>query len=426
MNMSTRYLPQPQFGTRALTVAAGDTATNVSWLERLFVIVALFVFTGPAMPFISANTSADATTDTAAGASVLGALAVAVYVMVLPVVLFNLRAMIDTALRAKWLIVLAMLPTVSVIWSGFPAATLKDSIMLLLTTMFGVYVATRFSLGEILRMVAWACGMVVVLSIFTALFLPSIGTMPGFYGGAWRGIYAHKNILARNLDIATIAFILLALSYPRRWMLLSGLLVLTVGTIFMSGSATAIIILLALVLLVPLGRVVQRSRTIAGPFMIGLVLLISAPLISTFADLTTYLGVIGKDETLTGRTQLWSFLIDMAREKPILGYGYSGFWHAGNGPSGQVWLAFEWLPTHAHNGLLDLWLELGIVGVIVLGTVLAIAFRDAVIVARTEHLWIGLWPLLFYSFVLMLNVPQSMLLERNSIFWLLLVATVSS
>ena len=37
-------------------------------------------------------------------------------------------------------------------------------------------------------------------------------------------------------------------------------------------------------------------------------------------------GSIGKDSSLTGRTEIWGLIIDIALRKALLGYGYDSFW----------------------------------------------------------------------------------------------------
>lgn len=62
---------------------------------------------------------------------------------------------------------------------------------------------------------------------------------------------------------------------------------------------------------------------------------------------------LGREETLTGRTDIWAFLTPLAMHKPLLGYGYGGFWTEA---------IREKTSSHAHNGYLDIVLNTGFVG----------------------------------------------------------------
>lgn len=84
-------------------------------------------------------------------------------------------------------------------------------------------------------------------------------------------------------------------------------------------------------------------------------------------------GAIGKDPTLTDRTKIWAFLLEM-HTNPIIGTGYESFWL---GPR----LEWFWLRSglghinEAHNGYLEVYLNLGIVGVFLLGGFLIASYR---------------------------------------------------
>ena len=60
-------------------------------------------------------------------------------------------------------------------------------------------------------------------------------------------------------------------------------------------------------------------------------------------------GLIGKDPTLTGRTDIWVLLIESIKERWTLGYGYGAYWQEELGPSFAVRNALEWGVPTAHN-----------------------------------------------------------------------------
>jgi O-antigen ligase len=132
--------------------------------------------------------------------------------------------------------------------------------------------------------------------------------------------------------------------------------------------------------------------------------------------------VLHKDVTLTGRLYIWILGTVMALRQPWLGYGYSAFWLGPKGPSARIWVALKWAAPGAHNGLLELWLDLGLLGIIIFligfvvyaGRVLR-AFRKTSAPERE-------WPLIFFAFLVLMNLTESALLGGNSIFWTLYVA----
>ena len=84
-------------------------------------------------------------------------------------------------------------------------------------------------------------------------------------------------------------------------------------------------------------------------------------------------GAVGKDPTLTDRTQIWGFLLNM-HTNPLLGTGYETFWL---GPRLQwFWqMSGEGHINEAHNGYLEVYLNLGIIGLLLLVGFLMASYR---------------------------------------------------
>jgi len=132
---------------------------------------------------------------------------------------------------------------------------------------------------------------------------------------------------------------------------------------------------------------------------------------------------INKDPSLTGRTDIWILLIEIALRRPWLGYGYDAFWLEFDGPSAEVWYAASWHPPHAHNGFIDLWLTLGLVGLLLF----ILSFLDTF---SKGFIWIryfsktpdGFWPLIFMVFFILSNLTESALMKQNEFFTVIYVA----
>ncbi|WP_133152092.1 O-antigen ligase family protein, partial [Vibrio lentus] len=76
---------------------------------------------------------------------------------------------------------------------------------------------------------------------------------------------------------------------------------------------------------------------------------------------------MGKDPTLTGRTFLWDIGYYLFLEKPILGYGYEGFFRIGNDGAEDIWEIFHITSRSGfnfHNMYIDTMVEFGSIGLI--------------------------------------------------------------
>ena len=63
-----------------------------------------------------------------------------------------------------------------------------------------------------------------------------------------------------------------------------------------------------------------------------------------------------------GRTDIWVLVMRSIAKRPLLGYGYYAFWQGLKGESGNIIVAAHWVFGYAHNGVLEIWLQLGLVG----------------------------------------------------------------
>jgi exopolysaccharide production protein ExoQ len=86
-------------------------------------------------------------------------------------------------------------------------------------------------------------------------------------------------------------------------------------------------------------------------------------------------SAMGKDPTLTGRTDVWRAVIPMT-PSPWFGAGFESFWLGSR--LTKLWNMFVWHPNEAHNGYLEVYLNLGWMGVILLAVVMVAGYRKVV------------------------------------------------
>lgn len=320
--------------------------------------------------------------------------------------------------KFSWLLV--GLAVFSVVWSTVPDLTLRRSVALVGTNLFGIYLATRYRLDEQLQLLAWTLGIGAVLSLVVTVAVPSYGIE---LSGAWRGIYAQKNIMARLMVLSAMVFLLLALkSHRYRWGAWA-MFCLSAALMLLSASKGALVNLITLLVLLILYRALRLHFTQAIPVLIVAILTLGgiADLISSNSEIL--LKSLGKDPTLTGRTDLWDAVSEMIWKRPILGYGYGGFWTSGeDGPAAYVWNIVNWKPAHAHNGFLNLCLDLGLLGLAVFIFGYLLNTMRAVSCVRSTKTPEGFWPLIYMSFIFLYNQAESSLLGQNDFFWILYTA----
>lgn len=324
---------------------------------------------------------------------------------------------LDGVRGAGWVLGLSCLAVVSCAWSLDPMFTLRRGIIIVATTVFSVYIASCFDWEEQLNMLVWMTAVAVVGSYVFIVALPAYGLSHDAHSGDWKGLFPHKNLLGRQMAFAVV---LLSFVRTARLPTLGRVLLILAAAVLlvMSGSASAIGSALVCFLLWPILSVfrVRSKRTL--PLWLALLPTLALAAVIMIINYSFFIGLLGRDQTLTGRTTLWAAVIAAIKQRPWLGYGYASFWTLANPDLVRVTAQAGWKAVHAHNGYLDLGLDLGLVGLLVFLAGFAVATRRAVRIFQQGSVEASTWPLLFLVFFVLYNVSESNLMRAHSFLWL--------
>jgi O-antigen ligase len=331
--------------------------------------------------------------------------------------------------KSIWLIwLLLSIVCLSSLWSAFSSETFRYSIYAIGTTGFGLYLATRYTIKEQIVIFSWTFSLIVVLSILFAVALPQYGTMGGVHEGAWRGIYTHKNLVGLAMVPAAVIFYLRALSSQSTSWIFWLLLASTVALVVLSrstGSLVNLVVMLGLCLAYRLLR--WRYELMISVILAGVIAGIAVLLwLFDYGGLDLIFTALGKDPTLTGRTDIWRYSWDMIQLRPWQGYGLNAFWHGLQGPSAYVELALTVPVAYAHNGYLDMWLSIGLLGLSAFFIGLFSAAAKAIAWLRQTNTVEGFWPLLLLTFILLSNVAEGSITTMSNHLWAMYTATFFS
>lgn len=131
-------------------------------------------------------------------------------------------------------------------------------------------------------------------------------------------------------------------------------------------------------------------------------------------------GAVGKDPTLTDRTKIWAFVLSM-HTNPLIGTGYQTFWL---GPR----LHWFWTMAHlgalneAHNGYLEVYLELGLIGDALLIGFLISSYRHACQKLASNRA-LAVFGMAAWMMIVFYNMSEAAF-EAGLLYMLLLLATV--
>jgi len=126
----------------------------------------------------------------------------------------------------------------------------------------------------------------------------------------------------------------------------------------------------------------------------------------------------------TGRTAIWAQVAHFILLRPLCGYGYDAFWRGMQGPSFQIAAAVHFIVAHAHNGFLEIALELGAAGLLLF--LLSWLRGWLALWPLWQHGSIDriAWPLAILLLIALYDLDENTLLIYNGLFWILYVSTL--
>ena len=328
------------------------------------------------------------------------------------------------AFALQWTAAIAALSICSTVWSQDATTTARRSIPFGSAAAFGLYFASRFQIRKQLSILTSTMVLLALASAALAFFAPSIGleASQGHHGD-WQGVFTQKNACGRAMVFAGISLLSAGRINPARY---AALLLFTVVLVMSSSRGAWLIgaiLLFCFALLCLLDRFDPGSRVL---LLYGLAFAMIAGLAAAWFCLPMVTGLLHRDVTLTGRTAIWHQVWIAIRKRPLLGYGFSAFWQGMRGESSNVTIALRFVVFHAHNGLLEMWLELGATGLLLFVLSYLRAWRKLWVILRSGGIRRTFWMILFLLFIALYNFDENTLLTFNGIFWVLYVAAVAN
>lgn len=325
--------------------------------------------------------------------------------------------------RAPLMLVLALLCMASALWSLDPGLSMRRGFAVVMSVLFGFAIAARWDWKQLITLLAITYAILAFGSLLAVVVSPSFGIQQEIHVGAWRGLWSEKNTLGAIMSYGASASIGAAAVMPKRRLFWLAVMALQAGLVLMSTSKTG---LLALLLVVggAMGiALVRRGFGFAALMIFFLVIGAGlGTLVLTLAPVE-FLEMLGRDATLTGRTDIWDVLIGQVLDRPWTGYGYGAFWTVESGPVFWVRQATNWPVPTAHNGWLEVALAIGLPGLILLTLVyVGTVGRAAGRLFRGREVF---FLLTFFAVVTTVSISESNLVHRNSLMWVVFVAVAS-
>ncbi len=327
------------------------------------------------------------------------------------------KSLVKSVVRQKVLIVYLLWISSSLFWTTSISNTLSEYIRFLVTTSIAVYLAQTTPPETFFSLLKKALFASLFFSILVCIFLPGYGIMEqrSSVGPLWQGIFNHKNSLGYVAALSTSVFFVSLLFIERRSAFFDVLgVILSIFMIFKSGSGTALV---SSALIISVGAALRVFQKFPKHFF-GFSLFAGLALISVFVfdpKILSILSVVGKDDTFTGRTAIWSGALEAIQSRPLTGFGLRGFFLPSYResslpyPGDDLVARLQWPVPNAHNAFLQVLLDLGLVGLLMFSALLIKALRKALRLnfshdqsQRAQRLW----PIVVLSLALIYSVTE--------------------
>jgi len=303
------------------------------------------------------------------------------------IVLFRRSAPVGPILRKNWPIVLFFFyAAFSILWSDDPFVTLKHWVKGIGDIAMVLIVLTEPDVMAAIKRLVTVVGFTLLpLSVLLCKYYPGLGR---FVSRSWEmeftGVTAQKNALGGLCIVYGLGLLWRFRNAfeqrqdpqrRRRLLAIGTVLLMTLWLLWKCRSMSSIAALgMGGALLLLSSRPTFRRQ----PFFVHLLVLVmlSSAVYGVFLQSSgALLKDIGKDATLTGRTEIWKAVLTVP-VNPLVGAGYESFWLGKR--LEQLWMRFpEMQINEAHNGYLEIYLNLGWIGILLLAGIMIMGYRAA-------------------------------------------------
>jgi len=334
--------------------------------------------------------------------------------------------------RVEWrgvlplsLLALFSLLAVSIIWSQYTWATIGGIAYALAYALLGVYIALVRDLIQLVRAVGNALRVILTASFALEVLSGLVFDTPFVWigitgdlaaGGPVQGLAGTRNAFAFLGALAVLSF---WIEYRTRSVSrgLSAYSLALAGAAIVFARSPVALLVLAAVLVVGLALVLIRRQQPVARRATQSVLLVTAVALAAVSWFFRgpIIGLVDAAAEVAERTSVWSAVGDLVAQQPVLGWGWVGLWPTSVYPFSSVVSSSGSQPESALNAYADIWLQLGLAGIITLLAALGLAFARAWLVAADRRSTVYVWPALTLVLLAVTSMTESYLLYEGGL-----------
>lgn len=377
---------------------------SISYLSFILYLAAtLFGASGPQWPTKLEDIS-DMSTSNPINQVVFSTIFILSFISLLP----RYKTVLNLLNKEKYIVFFFLWCGITMLWSVDFLISFKRYFQYLTTSIVFISVLVNFQDEQtILKPLKYLFRIYVLVTLAVVLVVPQ-ATDPTF--NTWRGLHPTKNNLGQTAAISILIFYYFTSKSSDIKDRMINLMFLFLGFVLLLGSfsmTNVLIISFFLIFLLIASTGYIFSKIGIGKKLVQLILAAAAIIIFLFiflaSDLIVMLfEIVGRDPTLTGRTEIWVLVLAQSRDSLLTGVGFQAFWI----PETMAGLTLfqYWIPTQSHNGFVDIILETGIIGLTFFVLMVINSLRK--ITFNVEIIWV-----LLIVYALILNISESTLIR---------------
>jgi O-antigen ligase len=317
---------------------------------------------------------------------------------------------------------------VSALWSDYPDVAFKRWIKALADFAMVLIVLTEADRAAAIKRFLTRTGFVLVpLSILLIKYYPAGRGWSEWGESAYTGVATSKNELGGICLLFGVSSLWQLVRWfmgPRRSRVTRRLIaqgvifIMSLGLLWSANAVTAMACFFIAGVLI---FATSQHLFVRRPWLVHLLVLafVSAAGFSLFLNVGS--GIVqqmGRDPTLTGRTEIWKLVAGMNRS-PLFGTGFESFWL---GPRlDKIWAIYWWHPNEAHNGYIEIFLNLGAIGLVLLLVVFITSYRNVIAALRHDPAS-GSFRLAYFVVAIVYNFTESAIRIMHPVWILFLLA----
>jgi O-antigen ligase len=324
----------------------------------------------------------------------------------------------------------------SVFWSQYTWVSIGGSLYGLAFAFLGMFLALGRDLVQVVRaagdalriLLAVSIGLEVLSGLLLDQPIPFLGIQGNLaYGGPIQGVGGTRNFLGFLAALALITFAVewFTRSITQGVAIASGIMAL-VCLFFASSPVTSIAVLVLAVAAIAL-RSLRRAPKERRPVLQGVLLaLVVIGGTLAFVARDRLLAAIGATSDLEVRLSLWTTIRLFITQHPLAGWGFTGAWQMDVFPFSVITVPGGRPSATGLGAFFDIWMQLGLVGLILLLAASALAFVRSWLTASDHPIVAYVWPTLVLLLIGVTASAESYVLFESNLMLLVAIATISA